>query len=145
MGIPWLFEAIIKHGKAFTVNEGKCIRSASHVKDVADVFVMLAEEALTPESTKVAWGEDAYHFVESDGYALDEMAEAMGKLLAKKGLIGSEVVESISPDQVTTLHPWGALLWGRNMRVRADRLRSLKWAPKQPWVYECLEDMLPKH
>lgn len=145
MGLPWLFDAMIKYGKGFTVNGGKNIACASHVKDVADVFVMFVEEALKPESTKLAWGEDGYYYIESGGFAFEDMVPAVAKVLAQKGLIKSSEVEVITPDQVNELHPWGSLVWGRNMYIKADRLRNLGWEPKQPSAYECLEEMIAAH
>jgi nucleoside-diphosphate-sugar epimerase len=143
-GIPVLFEAIQKRGKVFAVNEGQNTMAASHVKDVADVLVMFAEEALEVESQKIAWGGDAFYYVESGGYVFADLAAAAAKLMVEKGLIGSEVIERISAEEVLELHFAGGLMWASNMDVKADRLRGLGWEPKQKDVYDYLEEMLPQ-
>jgi nucleoside-diphosphate-sugar epimerase len=143
MGLPMLFPAIKKRGKAFTVNEGKNYMCASHVRDVADVLVMFVEEALTPESKKLTWGKDGYYFIESGGYVLSEITATATKLMAEKGLIKSHEVDALSPEEVVEVHPWGAIMWGSSMGVRSSKLRALGWEPKHPGVFECVSEMLP--
>ncbi|EHK96662.1 hypothetical protein M7I_7642 [Glarea lozoyensis 74030] len=143
-GIPPLLEAFKKRGKMFAVNEGLNTMAASHVKDVADVLVMFVEEALEAESKKITWGGDAFYYVESGGYVFADLAAAVGKLMVEKGLIGSEEVERISPEEVLEMHFAAALMWGSNMDVKADRLKGLGWEPKQKDVFEYLEEMLPR-
>jgi nucleoside-diphosphate-sugar epimerase len=145
MGLPMLFEAIKKRGKAFTVNKGEHRMCASHVKDVADVLVTFVEEALSPESKTLTWGKDGYYFIESGGYVFSDITAAAAKLMVEKGLIETEEIDAISPEEVEelVLHPWGSVMWGSNMDVTASRLRALGWEPKQPNVFECISEMLP--
>jgi nucleoside-diphosphate-sugar epimerase len=141
MGVPWLVDAIKKRGKSFTVNGGGNRSSGSHVKDVADVLVMFAEEALLPENKRLTWGKDGFYFIESGGYVLSEITAAAAKLMAEKGMIETEEIDALSPDEVIKIHPWGPILWGSNMGVTASRLRALGWEPKHPDAFECLPEI----
>lgn len=54
--IPYLSNASLRHGKAFTVNQGENIWNSIHVADLADAYVVLTEEALKESGGRPIWG-----------------------------------------------------------------------------------------
>jgi hypothetical protein len=73
-------------------------------------------------------------------YTGGDLARLLATTAYEKKLIGSDEVESLTPDEADKLHPWGRILWGTNSRGRALRANKvLGWTPTQ----KSLVDVLP--
>ena len=142
MQLPWLVEAITKRGKAFTVGEGKQHVSAVHVKDLADALSLLTEQALNPSDGTATWGAEGMYYVEAGSQVFVHVVEFIGKQMHEKGMISTAEVDHLSAEDASQIHQWGTMMWGSNMRIRASRLRSLGWKPKQPNVIETVPELL---
>ncbi|TVY26076.1 hypothetical protein LHYA1_G004293 [Lachnellula hyalina] len=137
MGLPWLVGMFKNRGKGFVVGEGKTIVSSIHVRDIADVLVYFAEQALGAEDGgRVEWGEKGgrvYFFGHVDVIARE---------MKGKGMIETAELDSLTSEEADQLHPWATFMYGSNMRICASRLRGLGWTPKQPGVIETVFEML---
>jgi nucleoside-diphosphate-sugar epimerase len=142
MGIPWLVEGIRTRGKAFKLGAGQSISSTIHIEDLISALILLTEQALEPQGGSADWGEKGVYFVEGGSYVFVDLATALAKEMHKRGIISTAEVDEISEEDITAIHPWGALIWGSNMRARASRLRSLGWKPEQLSAIDAVEEHL---
>lgn len=65
--IPWLVDCIFKRGEAFQVNQGLNSWDAIHIRDLANIYLLLVESA-ADGGGKASWGKDGYYFAESQNY-----------------------------------------------------------------------------
>jgi hypothetical protein len=42
-----------------------------HIDDIANAFILLAEEALKPNGGQAQWGQEVYYFAEADEFVSD--------------------------------------------------------------------------
>jgi nucleoside-diphosphate-sugar epimerase len=138
----WLEDAIVKHGKGFTVGEGKNVWGAIHVKDVSAAIIMLLEDALRSEGPKMTWGPEAVYYVEEGEYAYADIVPKVVQILKKQGLIQNEEIEQISAEEANTLHPMGGFAWGTNSRCKGSRLRSFGWKPVAGSLWDIFDSRL---
>ncbi|KAH0609178.1 uncharacterized protein H6S33_001406 [Morchella sextelata] len=136
--IPQLARWTIERGKAFKVNDGKTYWNHIHVLDLADMYVLLVEEALKPNGGRVTWGPENYYFAESGEHIWGEVSQAIANICKEKGLIQDNTVESLTPEDVKKFAPTGHLEWGSNSRCKAERAKQLGWEPKQKGLFDCL-------
>jgi nucleoside-diphosphate-sugar epimerase len=136
--LPWLKDAILKHGKGFTVGEGRSVWAGVHVKDLAEAIVLVLEQALQPNGGKAAWGKEGSYYVESGEFAFGDIVPKFVGILKEKGLIESVEINQLGEEEATSLHPYALMIWGSNSRCRASRLRALGWKPRQPSIFEVL-------
>lgn len=142
MGLPWLVELFKKRAKGFTLGEGKTFVSTIHVKDVANVLVYFAEQALGADGGRMEWGEKGYYYAEAGENSCLEIVAAITREMAEKGMIKTVELDALMSEEANQLHPWATFMYGSNMRIRASRLRGLGWTPKQPGVFETVFEML---
>jgi nucleoside-diphosphate-sugar epimerase len=162
--IPYLSEAILKRGRAFTVGKGRniwdCVLLPSilllvrreaqtnelktdiHVSDVSKACVLLIEEALKPQGGSAQWGPDGYYFVESGQFAWTDISEKVAQIAKGYGKLEVADIDRLSVEEACKFHPWAPVLWGGNCRSRASRLRSLGWKPEGPAIGEALPAMV---
>jgi hypothetical protein len=109
------------------------------MQDLSNAFLALVDAAL--KGTKASWNEEGFYFTEAGEFTWGDLARLITKTVYEKKLIGSDEVESITPDEADKLHPWGRILWGTNSRGRAIRANKvLGWTPTQ----KSLVDVLPE-
>lgn len=140
--IPFLTEAILKRGKAFTVLEGNNIWDNVHITDLAEAYNVLVEEALKPNGGKSSWGKEGYYFVEAAEHRWKDVVSEIAKIAHQKGAIKSAEVEKLSVEDAVAAHPWAPLLWGGNCRSRGNRIRALGWKPSNRKIEEYLPEMV---
>ena len=142
MGLPWLVELFKKRGKGFKLGEGKTLVSSVHVKDIADVLLYFAEQALGADGGSVEWGEKGYYYADSGENSYGDIVDAIAKEMVEKGIIRTVELDSLTSEEANQLHPWATLMFGSNMRTRASRLRGLGWTPKQPGPVDTVFELL---
>jgi nucleoside-diphosphate-sugar epimerase len=142
MSFPWLEEAILKRGKGFVVREGRNSWAGIHVKDLSTAIIMLIEDALVGPDSKASWGKDGVYYVEEGDYVFADVVAKMVEVLKAEGSIQSVEIDGIADEEMTSIHPWGLLAWGGNVKCQATRLRALGWKPTQPTFYEILASRL---
>ncbi|RLL99782.1 hypothetical protein CFD26_106916 [Aspergillus turcosus] len=140
--VPFLIEAIVQRGRAFTVGEGNNRWDHVHVEDLARAFVLMVEEATKPNGGAATWGPEGYYFVEAGEFAWKEVASQLAEILHSQGKITTSDVDQLPVDEATKFHPWAPVLWGGNCRSRASRLRTLGWKPTVTTVSASLPEMV---
>ncbi|KAH8882405.1 NAD(P)-binding protein [Thozetella sp. PMI_491] len=140
--VPALIHGVLSRGKSFTVGDGKNVWDLVHVDDVSRAFILLTEEALKENGGAASWGKDGYYFTDANEFRWVEIAQAVAKYLADKGVIPTAELDKLSPEESAKIHPWGPLIWGSNARSRGQRLRKLGWKPESPTVFEELPAMV---
>jgi hypothetical protein len=63
--VPGLVKQILNRAEAFQVTNGKTIWNNVHVADLADLYLLLTEEATKPDGGKATWGPEGYYFAEN--------------------------------------------------------------------------------
>ncbi|GME33731.1 NAD-dependent epimerase/dehydratase [Neofusicoccum parvum] len=137
--VPELTRHTLARGRGFTVGGGQARWSEVHVQDLAAVFVRLVEEAAAPSGGKATWGPQAYYFAEAGEFAWGDVAAAIAKEAARKGLIVNGEIDHLGPEEVEALvgNPFLGPIWGQNSRSRASRARELLgWKPVMPSLSE---------
>ncbi|EON65639.1 hypothetical protein W97_04878 [Coniosporium apollinis CBS 100218] len=127
-----------KHG--IMVGEGQTYWPNVHVYDLSDLYLRLVEEAARDVGS-ATWGAQGYYFAVSGEHVWGAVAKNIAAAAKKQGLISTDEVVSVSPEEANGLTRWGSALWGANSRAQAIRARKvLGWDPKQI----SLEEEIPK-
>lgn len=113
-----------------------------HVKDLADAYLILVNEALKPNGGAAAWGPTGYYFTAVHEHRWGDITKSIAKISAAKGAIPTDEVEVLTPEEATKVHPWATVLWGGNCRSRSDGLKALGWKPVGPLIEESLDSMI---
>jgi len=137
--LPWLQDAIVKHGRGFTVGEGRSVWAGVHVKDLSAAIILILEQILQPDSAKASFGAEGVYYVEADEIVFGDIVPKFVEILKEKGLIKDVKVDQLGDEDATKLHPHAVMIWGSNSRCRASRLCALGWKPTQPPLSEILD------
>jgi len=141
---PVAAKATIERKEAFALPPGESEWSSIHILDVADLYILLINEALKTDGSggKVPWGKEAFYFAENGTLiASGDIARKFGEAAYEKGLIPSAEVKWYTKEQVQAIHPWGVILWGSNSKSRATRARTtLGWNPTRPRLLDTLAE-----
>jgi hypothetical protein len=84
------------------------------------------KHALTDEANPT---ETQYFIGENGEYVIRDAAEAIGRALAERGMVGSATPEPLSKDELQKYYN-GSTFLGSNSRGRGVRSRKIGWAPK---------------
>jgi nucleoside-diphosphate-sugar epimerase len=117
-------DAVKKRGRGFTIGEGKNVNSLIHVRDLAAAIILLLGEVLGG-GEKAGWREKGRCYVEHGETVFVDMANAIVKEMAKKGVISEEGLVVLTEKETKELHPYAEVLWGSNIRFNAERIRQL--------------------
>lgn len=63
--IPQLARWTLTRGQGFVVNKGQTYWNNIHILDLAELYVLLVEEALKPNGGNGTWGREGYYFAEN--------------------------------------------------------------------------------
>lgn len=127
-----------KHG--IMVGDGRTMWPNIHIYDLSDLYLRLVEEA-TKDGGSATWGAQGYYFAVDGEHVWGAVAKGIAAAAKKQGLIPTDEVVSLSPEEANKVTKWGSALWGANSRARAIRARKvLGWAPKE----NSLEEEIPK-
>ncbi|USP76438.1 non-ribosomal peptide synthetase [Curvularia clavata] len=143
-----LAKLILTGGYIPIVGQGKARWNAIHVQDLANVFVLLAEAAVSKNENKGLWNDKGYFLVENGEFFWADLARLMGRRAVKLGLVGDGKAleeKNLGKDKAIEQAGFEAVSWGYNSRGKAERARKvLGWEPKkgkiEDWVDEILED-----
>ena len=135
--IPALCKSTLERSRGLTVNKGKNLWGNVHVSDLSKLYLSLAETAANGIASyagkTTVWGPSGYFFCEAGEHVWSDAATWISEEAYKLGLIESQDVESITPEQANQLTYWGSGLWGGNSRSRAKRARAVfNWSPTGP-------------
>lgn len=130
VSIPKLVKLAMKNKQAFTAYSGDYHLSHVHINDLADLYVMLLEHLLV--GNKIKTGREGYYFAENGVHDWKDISAQIGKLLKQKGLVKTEEVAQLQPEQIQKLanDETAPYYWGTNAVTKADLARSYGWQPK---------------
>ncbi|KAF2653896.1 NAD(P)-binding protein [Lophiostoma macrostomum CBS 122681] len=143
------------------IGSGKARWNSIHVADLADVFVLLTEAAVSsqtptptqnpnPSATQAPtspdqdlWGAKGYYLVENGEHVWADLARLMGKKAHALGLTGSLQERSLEKDKAIQQAGFEAVSWGLNSRGKAERARRvLGWKPHRAAIEDEVEGIL---
>jgi nucleoside-diphosphate-sugar epimerase len=125
--VPFLTQVAREKGVSAYVGEGENRWAAAPLKDVANLYRLVAELA------GPGWA--VYHAVQEEGVALQEIAETLGKGLKVP-------VVSIDPAKAAEHFGWLAHFAGLDMPASSEwTRRALGWEPSGPGLIEDLTNM----
>ncbi|KAF7974324.1 hypothetical protein HWV62_12368 [Athelia sp. TMB] len=128
----------------FVVGRGENIKSLSHIRDVVEVYLLLAGAALQDGGT-ADWGADGFYFTATSRLVFPEFARAFVATAKRRGWLPPttpDAVQSRSPEELKgLLGGLGAYMWGSNAISNADRAKKVfGWESKSPSWQETLEE-----
>ncbi|KAJ3037417.1 hypothetical protein HDV00_001724 [Rhizophlyctis rosea] len=140
--VPTLIRGCIQNSHAIQVGHGKNIWSNVHILDLADAYILLLQNLLSPNPT-IPTNAQGYYFVENGEHNFADLSLAIAKVLKEKANIGDGTVVSLREEHRAGFGKWGPaveLLLGGNSRSRAEKLRELGWRPTRPGLFETIEE-----
>lgn len=153
----------------FQIAQGLNQSAWIHVLDLADIFLLLIEDALANGKSKAAeaapfplWGPEAYYFGVAENIAFIDFMKALAPVLKAQGVIADDKIESVSvkdaarislagpggeydPDAPVDPASWAihiAIMYGVNMRLKSSRVEALGWKPKMGPMMDTFNDVV---
>jgi nucleoside-diphosphate-sugar epimerase len=125
------------------VGQGQTIWNGIHVADLADLFVLLTEAAVTRKLDTELWGAHGYYFAENGEFLWADLARLMGQKAEELGMTGSLKEQQFDMASATEFAGFVAISWGVNSRCKAERARKLLgWAPSRLSVEDTVPEIL---
>ncbi|MCJ1372952.1 hypothetical protein MMC20_004178 [Loxospora ochrophaea] len=127
-------EAVLSRGRAFVINTGENMIGYCDISDVSSAVETLVGEALKSSASsehKGYWGRDGYVFSVGGETPFKAHATWVAQELSSRGLIDSAEIEHVPIEEVTKYHQWAGIMWGGNVRPRAQKLETLGWKPER--------------
>ncbi|KAG6331881.1 hypothetical protein ID866_7207 [Astraeus odoratus] len=125
--IPQFIRAGLVKGQGGMVGKGENIWTNVHIDDIADLFIVVYENAL---SEKAAHGREGLYFGENGEHKLYDVAKAISQTLFELGRGRSPEPESFTEEDYERPEISGIYFPGTNSRCRGRRGRLLGWDPK---------------
>lgn len=121
-------KAVLERGRGFVVGKGAGWTHWSSTRDLARCTALVLGDLVKGEG-KVETGKKGYYFLEQGEVEVRKVWDVVVDELAKAGQIEGhgKALESIGIDEANSKHPMGALLWGFNLRGKAERFEQLGW------------------
>jgi nucleoside-diphosphate-sugar epimerase len=128
--IPTVIRQGLKNGAIQQVGEGKHFWSDVHVKDLADLYAIVAERLLAHDLKTL--GREGYFFAETGEFQWCDMYNHLAKYLHQIGALKTDKPQSVKTDAefekaYLGLGPKVGL--SHNSRSRAEKGRALGWKP----------------
>ncbi|KAF9880865.1 nad dependent epimerase dehydratase family protein [Colletotrichum karsti] len=139
--VPALAKATLQRKRGVQVGKGLSRWGNVHVQDVSQLFVKLVEKAVEGKGDAQVWNENGLYLTGVAELPFGEISKLVATAAAKKGLIPSDDVEVLGPEDANAVLAHGTVLFGTNARSEAVRGKELlSWAP----TGESLQDEIPK-
>ncbi|KAL0640177.1 hypothetical protein Q9L58_000735 [Maublancomyces gigas] len=137
--VPNITSQILTRKGGFQLADGTAIWSNVHVRDLANLYLLLTEDAVAG-GKKASWGPEGYYLAENGQHAWGKLAATIATKAKALGYLKSDAVDTLSNEEILKMHPWGPVLWGSNSRSVASRARKeLGWTPTSPSLDETLD------
>ncbi|KAL7278982.1 hypothetical protein ACG7TL_006814 [Trametes sanguinea] len=136
--IPLLIKGSLDRKRAGVVGLGKALWPDVNINDVADLYIVLFDSAVSkPEKTGHGW--EGFYFGENGEHSWYQISRAIGEAMVELGITDDPEPTSFSKDELIKYFGSEASgnYSGSNSRCRADRGRSIGWKPRYT-----TEDML---
>jgi len=132
--LPQMVKHFIKRGDGFTVDKGEAVWGNVHVVDLADLYALLVDLAVTGSEDPKFWNTSGGYYLSASGeHHWGDTMKLVAQLLYQQGKTKSAEVDQLSPDEVRALGAkTGPLEWGCNSRGRAvHAIVGLGWKPSR--------------
>jgi len=126
--VPMLIRTSLDRGRAGMVGKGVNIWPNVHIKEVADLYILLLARVLQ-EPDKVPHGREGFYFAENGEHTFYEVSKAIGEGLVAIGKSPDAEPSSFSKEEIDKYFSGNTMAFGTNCRVRANRSRALGWKP----------------
>jgi nucleoside-diphosphate-sugar epimerase len=132
--VPTLTNLVLTKNVVPTIGEGKARWNVVHVADLADLFVLLTETALsgkTNDSSEL-WGEKGYYLAENGEVLWKELARSIGDKAQELGFVEKLEEKAVQKEDAIALAGLVAFSWGLNSRGKSSRAKNLLgWKPRR--------------
>lgn len=151
--IPFFVEEILSRGWPFYCGNGENTRSWVHVQDLVKIHLKLVEAAANG-GRSTDWNEKGYYFASSQELSQFQLAEAVGKVLAKKSFIEGITPRQLTPEQLKEMRsgkfgdtPKIALfMLASSSRTVPERSRKvLEYESSMPSLLDTLDDEIDNY
>ncbi|KAA1475304.1 NAD(P)-binding protein [Dentipellis sp. KUC8613] len=127
--VPAIIKASLARGQGGVVGEGKNFWTNVHIDDTAQLFMLVFNAALAHSEHPTPHGREGYFFAENGEHQLVDVSRAIAKAMYELGK-GETPEPTPFSDEEVAKYVAGYNL-EHNSRARAERGRSLGWAPKK--------------
>lgn len=126
------------------IGQGKARWNNVHVSDLAQLFVLLTEAAVSKKTDAELWNDKGYYLVENSEHVWSDLARLMGKRAHELGFVDKKLEEkSLDKDKAIEQAGFEAVSWGFNSRGKAERAAKLVgWQPKAKGIEEYVDEIL---
>ncbi|KAF9468157.1 NAD(P)-binding protein [Collybia nuda] len=129
--IPALVKISLDRGQGGMVGLGKNLWPNVHVKEVAELYILLFDQIHSQKAThSPAHGRFGFYFGENGEHSMYEVAETIARLLYDIGKGDSPHPTTFTTEEMKKYFPSGTSL-GTNSRCKSDRARALGWKPRK--------------
>jgi len=132
-------ESVLRRKPGYFERDHEVIWPNVHVADLADLYILVLEGALSGKIQK--YGKDGGWYL---GIAAEhtwiKIAQSLGTLLLKRGLVDTPEISPFGQEIVDKYGAFGVFAFGKDSRGVATRGRNLGWNPSRPDIYATLED-----
>ena len=119
------------------IGEGKARWNNVHVADLAKVYLLLTEAAISKKLDSELWLPKGYYLVENGEHLWSDVAKSIARQAESVGVVGSLQEKKMSRDTAQKQAGFEAVSWGMNSRGKAERARKvLGWRPSAPSLEE---------
>ncbi|KAG6918636.1 hypothetical protein DXG01_012755 [Tephrocybe rancida] len=126
--IPKMVRIALQRGEAGYVGLGKNVWPHVHIKEVADLFLLIFDQVLAHKD--LDHGQQGYYFAENGEYVLCDITKAAAQALYDAGKLKSPVPSGYTEEEMQQFFPNGTM-YGTNSRCQADRSRAIGWHPRK--------------
>ncbi|KAG5637893.1 hypothetical protein H0H81_002778 [Sphagnurus paluster] len=127
--IPALIRGALRLGQSCHYGQGLPLWNAVHVQDLADLSLLLLEDALST-APKAPHGAEGFYFCATDSFQWKQLAEEIGQRLHAHGVLPTEEVRPFTDEEAAeALGTWSGFAYGSNSRSKAIKAHKLGWKP----------------
>lgn len=138
-----LAKATLEKGKAPQLGKGLTEWDNVHIHDLAQLFVLLAEQASKNSQDLELWGEKGYFLAENGHHVWGEVSKEVAKAAYKADYISADGTEHMSVSDAKEAYGFEALSWGLNSKGYAKRARKyLGWKPQGKSLSQEIPDIV---
>ncbi|KAL9565045.1 hypothetical protein ACKAV7_010815 [Fusarium commune] len=120
---------ILKRGKGFFIKDGKARWNTVHINDLAQLFLLLVENA-AQGGGNATWGPEAYYFAENGDVCFGEFATEVSRVAFEKGYISTLEMDRLTVEEGKQAAAFTTMMTLYNARSKAVRARKLlNWEP----------------
>ncbi|KAJ3338109.1 hypothetical protein HDU93_009980 [Gonapodya sp. JEL0774] len=129
--IPTLIRAALRLGRVHYVGKGLARWSNVHITDLATLYILIFQHALTHPLPATRHLFDQYYFAETGEHSWGEAATEIAKVLFSKGAIRDSTTSTLADADVVKSFKLERRkkAFGSNSRSRAHRGRQIGWRP----------------